>query len=140
YMLIFKKRDIVFIFVFICLLSLCYFFQTYLSKQERFNELSNELYTNHHAVFINKNDDDWLKNPLSKSSYRFFIEYTDTHRLLLDNSNNDWSPPIISGRFFSKTDEGTKAVVGKEMVNYIKEFEGKKYVSFEGKDYEVTGI
>ncbi|SCW69424.1 hypothetical protein SAMN04487970_10302 [Paenibacillus tianmuensis] len=134
-----QKKDIIFILFFICLYSLCYCFLIYIEKQERFHVLSNELYTNHHAVFINNDNYDWLKSLRSKSSYRVFIEYNDTHRLLLEQSD-DWSPPIITGRFFSKTDKSAKAVIGKEMTKYVKENNEKKYISFQGEDFEVIGV
>ncbi|NQX62201.1 hypothetical protein [Paenibacillus qinlingensis] len=136
-----KRKDIVFTFVFICLYSLCFCFLIYTDKQEKFHELSNELYTNHHAVLMNKDDDQDLltTNQLSKANYRIFIEYNDTYRLLYENLG-DWSPPIISGRFFSNTDKGAKAVIGKEMEKFIKEYNGKKYITFQGEDFEVNGI
>ncbi|MFD3260265.1 hypothetical protein ACE3MQ_16885 [Paenibacillus lentus] len=134
-----KRKDITFILIFICLYLLCFCFLTYTGKQEKFQELSNELYTKHHVVLITKGDHGGLIKQLSKSNYRVFLEYDDTYRLLLENNGN-WSPPMLSGRFFSKTDDGNKAVIGKELERNTKEINGRKYISFQGEDYEVSGI
>ncbi|WP_160037159.1 hypothetical protein [Paenibacillus sp. An7] len=134
-----RRKDIAFIFIFICLYSLCYCFLTYTGKQEKYHELSNELYTNHHAVLITKKDNSELIKQISKSNYRVFLEYNNSYRLLLENKGN-WSPPIVSGSFFTKNDVENKAVVGKEMQKYIEEVKGKKYISFQGENYEVSGI
>lgn len=134
-----KRKDITFIFILSCLYLLFFSFLTYTGKQEKFQELSNELYTNHHAILITKGDYDGVIKQLSTSNYRVFLEYDDTFRLLLEN-NGDWSPPMLSGRFFSKSDDRNKAVIGKELENYTKEINGKKYISFQGEDYEVSGI
>lgn len=134
------KQNITFIAVFICLFSLCYSFFIYVSKQDRFHELSNELYTNHHAVLINNDHNyEWMRTTLSESSYRVFVEFTDTYRLLLEN-RGDWSPPMLSGRFFSNSDTEPKAIIGKEMINNLIEHNQKKYISFQGEEYEVSGI
>ncbi|MBP1991911.1 ABC transporter permease [Paenibacillus eucommiae] len=138
-MFTFKRRDVAFIFIFICLYLFCFSFQLYSSKQKKYYELSNELYTNHYAVFVTKDDQKWLPTPLSKSSYRVFMEYNQTFRLILENKG-DWSPPMISGRFFAETDEGSKAVIGQEMLEYVKEHNGMKYITFKGEDYQVTGV
>lgn len=137
-MITLRKKDVVLFIVLTGLFLFFYIFQTYLHKQEEFNELSNELYTNHHEVLINQGDDQWLKE-LPDSNYRIFAEYNSTYRLLLKNTG-EWSPPMISGHFFLETDQGLKAVVGNEMRKYVYEHGGIKYISYQGEEYEVTGV
>ncbi|WP_139328587.1 ABC transporter permease [Paenibacillus odorifer] len=109
-------------------------------KQEKFHELSNELYTNHYAALFSNGDNKWLENPSTKLNYRVFVEYNDTFRLLLIN-NGKWSPPMISGQFFLDKDKENGAVIGKEMISYIKEDnKGNKYIDFQGENYQVKGV
>ncbi|MBN3524504.1 ABC transporter permease [Paenibacillus apiarius] len=134
-----RRKDIIFTLLFLCLYIICYLFLTYIDKQERFNELSNGFYSNHHAVLINNGDNDWVETELSQSSYRLFIEYNDTYRFFIDHSS-DWSPPIESGRFFSHEEKKPVAVIGREMLEYSKDSNGGKHISFNGESYEVIGI
>ncbi|EOS56094.1 hypothetical protein [Paenibacillus barengoltzii] len=137
-MITLRKKDAVLYIVLTGLFLFFCIFQTYLHKQEEFNEISNELYTNHHKVLINQGDDRWLKE-LSDSDCRIFAEYNSTYRALLKNSG-EWSPPIRSGHYFLETDQGRKAVVGNEMRKQVYERGGNKYITFQGVEYEVTGF
>ncbi|MBP2001365.1 hypothetical protein J2Z69_002408 [Paenibacillus shirakamiensis] len=133
-----KRKDIIFIFIFLSLLTLCYCFLTYTGKQEKFQELSNELYTPQHVVLSTKDYKENFISNISQPNYRLFLEYDDTYRLLLENKG-EWSPPMLSGKFFSKSDNTKKAVIGKELEKNTKEIKGKKYISAHGEIYEVTG-
>lgn len=135
-----RKKDIYITMVFIMLYLVFYVFQTYLMKQEKFHELSNELYTNHYASLFSNGENKWLENPSNKENYRVFVEYNDTFRLLLINTGN-WTPPLISGQFFTGNNKENEAVVGKEMLSYIeKDINGNDFIDFEGEAYLVSGI
>ncbi|AWB44032.1 hypothetical protein DCC85_07255 [Paenibacillus sp. CAA11] len=138
-MLTLRKKDITLFIVLTCLFSVYYIFQAYLHKQDEFNELSNELYTSHHEVIINKGNNPWLKDLDPSLNYRVFAEFDDNYRILLKNTE-DWSPPMISGYFFGEKDQGLKAVVGKEMSQQVYERGKVSYISFHGEEYEVTGV
>lgn len=135
----FKRKDITFIFIFICFWLYCFSFLLYSYRQKVYYELSNELYTNYHTVLKDGNDTKGLTVPLFKSSYRIFFEYNNTYRFITQN-NGDWSPPMLSGDFLLGEVKGDKAVIGKEMLKYVNEEGGTKYVQFQGIKYEVTGV
>ena len=134
-----RKKDIVFILIFIGFYLLSYLFQIYTDKQESFNQLSNQLYSNHHSTFVTNGEFTWPEDLFSKLNYRVFVEHNKSFRSLLVN-NEKWSPPMVSGHFFSKNDYEAKAVIGKEMLEYVYKINEKQYISFQGVDYEVTGI
>lgn len=134
-----KKNDTVFIIIFTVLYLLSYFFLIYIEEQNKFYILSNNLYTKNHISFTSKEDYSELDKLLPMDSYRLFLEYNDTYKLMLKNKGN-WKPPMISGNFFTETEKVNKAVVGKEMTEFINEYNGKQYISLLGEDFEVSGI
>ncbi|MGC6585007.1 FtsX-like permease family protein [Paenibacillus sp. Dod16] len=132
------RKDIAFVLVFVCLFSLCFSFQIFSIKQKLYFELSNDLYTKNHAVFVNNND--WIPSEkLGESNYRIFFEVNNSYRFLIQN-NGEWKPPMLSGHFFSETDQELQAVVGKEMIQYLQKENEKSYVFYQGNKYYVTGI
>lgn len=134
-----RKKDIVFILIFIGFYLLLHLFQIYTTKQENFNQLSNQLYSNYHSTFVTSDDFTWPEDLFSTSNCRVFLEYNKTFRSLVVN-NGEWSPPMISGHFFSKNDYKAEAVVGREIMEYVYKINEKQYISFQGVEYEVTGI
>ncbi|WP_129600110.1 hypothetical protein [Anaerophilus nitritogenes] len=70
---------------------------------------------------------------------RVFIECNNVFRFFIQKNEN-WKPPMQSGRFFLSYEKGKKAVIGKEMVKYVKENNGIKHITFQDENYEVIGI
>lgn len=139
-MLMLRKKDVIVALLFLSLYVIYYLFISYVDKQEQFYKLSNGLYSKHHLILIDKDNHDWVKTELSPTSYRLFIEYNPTYRFFISHRDN-WSPPLVAGRFFTSKEEKPVAVVGREMITYNKSRSGStKYVLFQGERYEVIGI
>ncbi|WP_198023102.1 hypothetical protein [Paenibacillus zanthoxyli] len=101
--------------------------------------MSNNLYTGQHAAIVSPEASRWAKESLPQADYTIFVEFDDSNRLVLANPGG-WAPPMLSGEFFADTEQGRKAVIGKEMIPYTQEISGSRYIDFGGNNYEVTGM
>lgn len=88
-------------------------------------------------MFVNNNK--WVPSEILGNQNIGFFEVNNSFRFLIQN-HGEWKPPMLSGSFFSETDQELKAVIGKEMTNYLKKENGKNYILFQGDKYYVTGI
>lgn len=134
-----KKKNFTFIIFFICLNLFACSILIFASQQKQLNELSNGLYTSHCAVFNDNEPQKYMEDLNEKIELRIFIECNSIFRFFIQK-NGDWKPPMQSGRFFSSYEKGKKAVIGKEMVEYVKKNNGTDYITFQDENYEVIGI
>lgn len=133
-----KKKNIVFISLILILNIFLLFLFKYKNSQVYIQELSNELYTTNSKEFIIPNLEKSLQHIENEKKYRLFIEFGDIR--FLKSNDEEWSPPILEGKFFPVETNKTQAVVGKNLINIIKEVDGKNVISFDNKYYEVIGI
>lgn len=135
----FKKKNIIFISMILILNMLLVLIFKYKDSQKYIQELSNQLYSTNSIEFIDSDFNkhiDLLKN---EKNYRIFIEFDNTFRFF-KSYNEDWSPPILSGKFFSSEMKGNNAVVGKDLIENIEKIDGLDVIRFNNEYYNVVGI
>lgn len=132
-----KKKNIIFIFTFVCLNLLSFLVFRYYKEQINIQQISNNSYSSHSIRIEEKylfNNEKFISDDL-----RVFLEFNDNIRIVYKVSRN-WSPKIKTGRFFEENEKGNKAVIGNEYIESLKQINGKNYISMFGIDFEVIGI
>lgn len=119
--------------------TLCGLCLNYINEQENFKKLSNGLYTDHYATMLNGSETKLLEEPLIQSDYRIFMETSENYRFLIQN-NGDWTPPLLSGGFFSGNAKVKEAIVGQQMTSNIITSSNDNYIVVNDEKYKVIGV
>lgn len=132
-----KLKNFIFVSFFFVVIIFIIQIIFYNMKQDALILISNNFYTNNYMVFYDNDLEKWSKAELGNQC-RLFIEYDNNTRFCF--KNNEWNPPFIKGKFFSRSMKGRKAVVGKEIEKQAEYLNGKKYISINNVKYEIIGI
>lgn len=135
----FKKKNIIFISLILILNILLMLIFKYKHSQTYIQELSNQLYSKNSIEFIDSNVNKSIDILQNENNYRLFVELDDTFRFFKSNDEN-WSPPIFEGNFFSTEISGKNAVIGKSLIKNIQKVNGIDVIKFNNEYYKVIGI
>ncbi|RDU21840.1 FtsX-like permease family protein [Anaerosacchariphilus polymeriproducens] len=132
-----KLKNLIFISFFTVVIIFIVQIIFYNMRQNDLVLISNNFYTNNYTVFYDQDLEKWRNTEIGDKC-RLFVEYDNNTRFCLEN--NEWNPPIIKGKFFSKGLKGKKAVVGKDIEKQAEHLNGKKIISLNNEKYEIIGI
>ena len=138
-MKLFKRSLIYMIMINTIIYLLLIAFVSYEAKQTDYDRLSNQLYFDNILILNNAQAVNW-EQKLFKGAYRVSVEINEYCRALIIDTSS-WTPPMISGYYPSASEDGLKAVVGKNIYSKkVIEENGANWISLLNQKFEVTGV
>ncbi len=138
-MKLFKRSLIYMIMINTIIYMLLIAFVSYEAKQTDYDRLSNQLYFDNILILNNAQAVNW-EQKLFKGAYRVSVEINEYCRALIIDTSS-WMPPMISGYYPSTSEDGLKAVVGKNIYSKkVIEENGANWISLLNQKFEVTGV